>query len=136
MFKGVLGPSLDEKRPKTETKIEILVSQYKSYSVEHAPSAFWKIPLLGQPLPEPRWSRGGYGQPFPICYATVVPGRKSGFRAGFRPDSSRASLKPALRPAEGGLFQGFPDSNLAEIRTGGLISGLASTIAEGWGGRT
>ena len=39
----------------------------------------------------------------PLCYAIVPVGRTSGFRAGFRPDSNRESLKigpPAgLRPA-------------------------------------
>ncbi len=28
-----------------------------------------------------------------VCYAILLPGWKSGFRAGFRPDSSRRSLK-------------------------------------------
>ncbi len=40
-----------------------------------------------------------------LCYAIVLPGPKSAFRAGFRPDSLRESLKigpPAgLRPARG-----------------------------------
>ncbi len=40
-----------------------------------------------------------------LCYATMLPGRKSSFRAGFQPDSKRESLKigpPAgLRPAGG-----------------------------------
>ena len=43
-----------------------------------------------------------------LCYAIVLPGRKSGFRAGFRPDSSRGNLKigpPAgLRPAGGPIL--------------------------------
>ena len=33
-----------------------------------------------------------------LCYTIVLPGRKSGFRAGFRPDSSRERLKIG-RPA-------------------------------------
>ena len=40
--KGVLGPSLAEKRPKTDTKIYILVSQYTSYSVRQA--VWWPAP--------------------------------------------------------------------------------------------
>jgi hypothetical protein len=35
----------------------------------------------------------------------VLPGRKSGFRAGFRPDSSRESLK--IGPPAGGLILMF-----------------------------
>ncbi len=46
-----------------------------------------------------------------LCYAIVLPGRKTGFRAGFRPDSSRESLKlgPAagLRPAGGPILRLF-----------------------------
>ena len=34
-----------------------------------------------------------YGLQRTLCYAIVLPGRKSGFRAGFRPDSSRESIK-------------------------------------------
>ncbi len=45
-----------------------------------------------------------------LCYAIMLPGRKSGFRAGFRPDYNRENLKigsPAgLRPA-GGPILGF-----------------------------
>ncbi len=44
-----------------------------------------------------------------LCYALVLPGWKSVFRAGFRPDSDREDVKisPAagLRPA-GGAFVG------------------------------
>ncbi len=57
-----------------------------------------------------------------LCYATVRPGRKSGFRAGCRPDSNRESLKispPAARRAE---FC-FPDWKPATIRPGSHISG-------------
>ena len=43
-----------------------------------------------------------------LCYAIVLPGRKSSFRAGFRPDSSRESIDigpPAgFRPAGGPIF--------------------------------
>ena len=46
-----------------------------------------------------------------LCYAIVLPGRKSVFRAGFRPDSSRESLNigpPAgLRPAGGLMLKLF-----------------------------
>ncbi len=35
-----------------------------------------------------------------LCYAIVRPGRKSGFRAGFRPDSGRESLR--ICPLAGG----------------------------------
>ena len=42
-----------------------------------------------------------------LCYAIVLPGRKSGFRAGFRPDSIRESIEispsAGRRPA-GGLI--------------------------------
>ncbi len=31
-----------------------------------------------------------------LCYAIVLPGRKSGFRAGFRPDSTRENIKIGL----------------------------------------
>ncbi len=44
-----------------------------------------------------------------LCYAIVLPGRKSGFRAGFRQDSIRESLKigpPAgFRPAGGPILK-------------------------------
>ncbi len=33
-----------------------------------------------------------------LCYAIVLPGRKSGFRTGFGPDSSRKTYNSALRP--------------------------------------
>ena len=43
-----------------------------------------------------------------LGYAIVLPGRKSGFRAGFRLDSNRENIKigpPAgLRPAEGPIL--------------------------------
>ena len=43
-----------------------------------------------------------------LCYAIGLPGRKSGFRAGFRPDSIRESLKlgppVGLRQAGGPIF--------------------------------
>ncbi len=50
-----------------------------------------------------------------LCYAVMLPGRKSGLRAGLRPDSSRESLKigsPAGRRAD---FEAFPMCS----RTGG-----------------
>ncbi len=37
-----------------------------------------------------------------LCYAIVLPGREAGFRVGFRPDSSRESLK--IGPPAGGLI--------------------------------
>ncbi len=37
-----------------------------------------------------------------LCYAIVLPGRTSGFRAGFRPESSRESLK--IGPPAGEVF--------------------------------
>ncbi len=46
---------------------------------------------------------------FTLCYAIVLPGRKTGFRAGFRPDYCRERLKicpPAGRRAD---FDVFPD---------------------------
>ncbi len=42
-----------------------------------------------------------------LCYAIVLPGRKSGFRAGCRPDSSPESIKigpPASRRPGGGIL--------------------------------
>ncbi len=32
-----------------------------------------------------------------LCYAIALPGRKSGFRAAFRPNSNREWIKSALR---------------------------------------
>jgi hypothetical protein len=36
-----------------------------------------------------------------LCYTVVFPGRNSGFRAGFRPDSSGKASKSSLRLAFG-----------------------------------
>ncbi len=41
-----------------------------------------------------------------LAYVMQLPGRKSGFRAGFRPDSSRESLK--LGPPAGLWVGGWP----------------------------
>ncbi len=59
-----------------------------------------------------------------LCYAIVLPGWKSGFRAGFRSESSRESLKigpPAGLRQPQGQFLSFPDQNPAE--PGSPISG-------------
>ena len=52
------------------------------------------------------------GPPITLRYAIVLPGQKSGFRAGFRPDSNRESIKigpPAgLRPGGGAIFEALP----------------------------
>ncbi len=55
-----------------------------------------------------------------VCYAIVLPGRKSDFRAGFRPDSCRGSLKISWRAG----FAALPFKNPAEIRPGSPISRL------------
>ncbi len=59
----------------------------------------------GPDLAYPRASRSAYT----LCYAIELPSRKSGFRAGFWPDSSRGNLKinpPAgLRPAGGPILR-------------------------------
>ncbi len=60
-----------------------------------------------------------------VCYAMVLPGRKSGFRAGCRSDN-RESLKigplAGRRPAGGPIVR-LPDGNPAEIRPGNPMSG-------------
>jgi hypothetical protein len=56
----------------------------------------------------------------------MLPGRKSGFRAGFRPDSDKEDLKigpPAGRRPAGGPIGSFPDKNPAEIQPESSISG-------------
>ena len=49
-----------------------------------------------------------YTDGYNLCYAIVLPGRKSVFRAGFRPESSRESFKIGppgpLRPAGGPIL--------------------------------
>ncbi len=71
---------------------------------------------------EPFPGRGGVNRPHPqhprsqeaagtqnqrtLCYTIVLPGRKSVFRAGFRPDSSRESLK--IDPPAGLRLAGGP----------------------------
>ncbi len=58
-----------------------------------------------------------------LCYAIVLPGRKSAFRAGFWPDCYRESdrNRPSGRPE--GRFGYFPGSGPAKIRPGKLICG-------------
>ncbi len=46
-----------------------------------------------------------------LCFAIALPGRKSGFRAGFRPDSNRETSKSA-RPA------GEPILNVSQLESG------------------
>ncbi len=56
----------------------------------------------------------------------MFPGRKSGFRAGCRPDVNRENSKigpPACLPPAGGPIWGFPDQNPAAIRPGNPMSG-------------
>ena len=43
-----------------------------------------------------------------LCYPIVFPGRKSGFRAGFRPDSSRENIKVCLHTGRRAEFEAFP----------------------------
>ena len=61
--------------------------------------------LLAQPSPDPCTR----------CYAIVLPGRKSGFRAGFRPDSNRESLK--IGPPSGRRPAGGPMLKLSRFRS-------------------
>ncbi len=49
-----------------------------------------------------------------IGYAIALPGRKSGFRAGFRPDSSRGGLK--ISPPAGLRPTGGPISKLIRLK--------------------
>ncbi len=55
--------------------------------------------ILGSPLSQ--------NLPY-LCYAIMLPGRKSNFRAGFRPDSKRESVKigppGGLRPGGGQIL--------------------------------
>ena len=56
-----------------------------------------------------------------LCYAIVLPGRKSAFRAGFWPDCFRESTEIGPgRPKAGRRadFGAFPGSRLAKIRPG------------------
>ncbi len=66
-----------------------------------------------------------------LCYTIVLPGRTSGFRAEFRPDSSRESLRfspPAgLRPAGGPILR-LSRFDPAEIRPGRPISGPEALV--------
>ncbi len=55
-----------------------------------------------------------------VCYAIVLSGRKSGFRAGFRPDSSRESLK--IGPPAGGPILRLSQLESGRIKPGSPIS--------------
>jgi hypothetical protein len=70
---------------------------------------------------------------YSIYYEIVPPGRKSGFRVGFRPDASRESLKigplASRRPAGGPLLR-FPHQNPAESRPGSPISGPEALLRD------
>ena len=46
--------------------------------------------------------------PAGVCYAVVLPGRKSVFRAGFRPDSNRESIKIGPSAGRRSDFDAFP----------------------------
>ena len=64
--------------------------------------------------------------PITLCYAIVLPGRKSAFRTGFWPDCCRETTEIGLRSAEGrpeGRFRCIPDSSPAKIRSGRPIYG-------------
>ncbi len=68
---------------------------------------------------------------FTLCYAIEFPGRESGFRAGFRPDSrrkfkNRLSGRPkAVRTAD---FEAFPLRNPPQSGPEGrLLAGEPST---------
>jgi hypothetical protein len=78
---------------------------------------FWLVwvaspPESGGGLGDRRPTRGTLRRPKPtLFYATVLPGRKSGFRAGFRPHSLWESLKigpPAGERPAGGPILGLP----------------------------
>ncbi len=61
-----------------------------------------------------------------LCYALVLPGRKSDFRAGFGRIATGKASKSALLPAFGrpyGRFRFFPGSSPAQIWPGRSISG-------------
>ncbi len=51
-----------------------------------------------------------------LCYAIVLPGRKSGFRDGFRPDSIRESLN--IGPRAGLQADGGPILRLSRLESG------------------
>ncbi len=53
---------------------------------------------------------------FTLCYATVLPGRKSGFWAGFRPDSRRESIK--IGPLAGRRLAGGPILMFSRLDSG------------------
>jgi hypothetical protein len=64
-------------------------------------------------------------KPYTRCYAIVLPGRKSGFRAGFWRYCYWERPKSALRPAFGrpeSRFRCFPGSSTAKIQPGRPIS--------------
>ncbi len=69
-----------------------------------------------------------------LCYAIGLPGRKSDFRVGIRPDSNRESLEISL-PAGRSLARGFPDKNPAEIQPGSQISGPEALLRNIWKGK-
>jgi hypothetical protein len=62
-----------------------------------------------------------------LWYAIMLPGRKSGFRAGFQPDSSRESFRigPAGRRAD---FEVFPIKIWTDLRLGARLGAKSTTI--------
>ncbi len=68
----------------------------------------------------------------PLCYAIVLPGRKSAFRAGIWPDCYRGSTeigRPAGRPPAGGPISVFSrqqssqnPAQKADIRPGSIVA--------------
>jgi hypothetical protein len=104
----------------------------KFYSVRFC--TFWSTFRPHQSLPEvdfgrcpgPTFSTGGLGCTGPgtlkawpsptLCYAKVLPARKSGVRAGFRSNSERENLK--IGPPAGRRFAGVPMLRPCRLESG------------------
>ncbi len=68
-----------------------------------------------------------------LCYAIMLPGRKSAFRAGFEPDCYRESTEMAFRPAFGrpaDRFRCVPGSSPAKIRRGRPFYGPEALVRQ------
>ena len=102
---------------------------------------FWFVWGLCQMGFETVRHSGSLGHPKPTsCYAIMLPGRKSGFRAGFRPDSNRESLKigpPAGRRPAGGpiltasrLESGRNPARKPDFRRGSIIVQPVAILAQ------
>ncbi len=69
----------------------------------------WELPIV--------WSWRIFAQgPTALCYALVLPGRKFGFRTGFRPPSSWES--PEIGPSGGRRPAGGPFVRIARLESG------------------